>query len=122
LRILLADDNRDAVEALALMLKMRGHVVQAVYSGREALRAAGEFRPDAIILDIGMPDMTGYEVARTLRQQLWARSTRLIALTGWGQQVDKDLAQAAGFDLHLTKPADPEAVLAGLAEACAEGA
>jgi CheY-like chemotaxis protein len=69
-----------------------------------------------------MPDMTGYEVARTLRQQLWARSTRLIALTGWGQQVDKDLAQAAGFDLHLTKPADPEAVLAGLAEACAEGA
>jgi PAS domain S-box-containing protein len=107
LRVLLADDNRDAADTLALMLQTEGHDVRVAYDGRGALKAAGTFKPQALVLDIGMPDMTGYEVVRKLRRETWARGALFIAVTGWGQQADKELAVQFGFQAHVTKPADP---------------
>ncbi|HTV79196.1 MAG TPA: response regulator [Steroidobacteraceae bacterium] len=109
-RILVVDDNRDAAETLALVLKMSGHELLLAHSGREALELGSRERPDVIILDIGMPDMSGYEVARRIRREAWGRKMFLLAITGWGQEDDKDAARAAGFDGHLTKPVDPDEV------------
>ncbi len=106
-RILIADDNRDSAETLAALLRMDGHEVTSVHDGPVALSVFGEMKPDVVLLDIGMPGLTGYEVARRMRQTPMGASVRLIAITGWGQDVDKERAQAAGFDLHLTKPVDP---------------
>jgi signal transduction histidine kinase/CheY-like chemotaxis protein len=114
--VLVADDNRDAADSLAMLLEARGHIVCVAHSGREALELAGRERPEAFILDIGMPDMTGYELATRIRAEAWGRRALLIAATGWGQQSDKVRAAAAGFDHHLTKPVAPEAVEALLAE------
>jgi len=117
-RILVVDDNRDAAESLAMMLRLQGHEIRTAHDGVEALQAAATFRPDVLLLDIGMPKMNGYEVARSLRQQPWGQSMVLIALTGWGQEEDKKRAAEAGFDHHLTKPADPanlEKLLASVA-------
>ncbi len=105
-RILVVDDNVDAAESLALLLEMSGHITKSVHDGTTGLTAAEEFRPDVILLDIGLPDINGYEVARRIRQKTWGDNILLIAATGWGQQKDKDLATAAGFDKHLTKPID----------------
>jgi signal transduction histidine kinase len=107
-RILIADDNRDSAETLAALLRMEGHEVKAVHDGPVALSAFGELKPDVALLDIGMPGLTGYEVARKLRQSPGGASVTLIAITGWGQDVDKERAHAAGFDHHLTKPVDPQ--------------
>lgn len=109
-RILVVDDNRDAADSLALVLNMFGHQVFVGHSGREALELAARERPDAIILDIGMPDMTGYEAARRIRREAWGRNVYLLAITGWGQADDKEKARASGFDWHLTKPVDPDQV------------
>ncbi len=109
-RVLLADDNRDAADSLALLLEMNGHSVIVGYSGEEALQLARKSVPSAMILDIGMPDMTGYEVARRVRAERWGRDIYLIAVTGWGQMEDKARAIASGFDHHLTKPVDPDEV------------
>lgn len=106
-RILIADDNRDSAETLAALLRMEGHEVTSVHDGPVALSVFSEMKPDVVLLDIGMPGLTGYEVARRLRQMPSGASVRLIAITGWGQDVDKERAYAAGFDLHLTKPVDP---------------
>ncbi len=103
-RVLLADDNRDAADSLAGLLRLMGHEVRVAYDGEQALRAGAEFRPDALILDIGMPRMNGYDVASRARGADWGRGAKLIALTGWGQQRDKAAAAEAGFDHHLTKP------------------
>jgi PAS domain S-box-containing protein len=105
-RILVADDNRDAADSLAMVLRLGGHDVRVVHTGSDALAVADEFRPDVAILDIGMPGCSGYRVATTLRQRAWAAALTLIALTGWGQHDDQRQARAAGFDHHLTKPAD----------------
>jgi signal transduction histidine kinase/CheY-like chemotaxis protein len=107
-RILIADDNRDAADSLSLLLELSGHEVRVAHLGQTALSLAQTFRPDVAFLDIGMPDMSGYEVARALRQEPWATSLQLIALTGWGQEDDRRRALEAGFDLHLTKPVDPD--------------
>jgi PAS domain S-box-containing protein len=107
-RILIADDNQDAAESLAMLLRLAGHEVRVATSGRAALALANAFRPDAALLDIGMPEMNGYEVAAALRAAPWGEAMTLIALTGWGQDEDKRQAQAAGFDHHLTKPAGYE--------------
>jgi len=107
-RILVADDNYDAAQSLALMLSMDGHEVRTAGDGLEALREAEEFRPQLIVLDIGMPKLDGYETARRLRERPWAAHTRLFALTGWGQEEDRERARQAGFDEHLVKPVDPE--------------
>jgi signal transduction histidine kinase len=106
-RVLVVDDNRDSADALALVLAADGYRVLVGYSGQQALDIAQQSQPDAIILDIGMPDMTGYEVARRIRQQPWGRDALLVAMTGWGQAKDKERAKAAGFDRHFTKPLDP---------------
>jgi signal transduction histidine kinase/CheY-like chemotaxis protein len=119
-RILIADDNRDAAESLAMLLEIAGHEVRVAHFGRAALSLAQIFRPDIAVLDIGMPDLSGYEVAEALRQEQWAANTRLIALTGWGQDSDRRRALAAGFDHHLIKPVDPDRlaeVIAGAAPA-----
>ena len=106
LRVLVADDNRDAADSLAAILNMSGNEVLVAHSGEEALRLARIERPQAIILDIGMPGMNGYEVARRIRVEAWGERTLLIAVTGWGQAEDKQRSRDAGFDHHLTKPID----------------
>jgi len=109
-KILMADDNRDAVDSLAMVFQLAGCEVKVAYTGAEALRTAKNWQPAVVLLDIGMPDMTGYEVARAIRQTDRGRGMYLVAITGWGQQEDKARATAAGFDRHLTKPVDPEKV------------
>jgi PAS domain S-box-containing protein len=111
LRLLVADDNRDAAESLGMLLEAAGHQVHAVHDGLAAWRAADSLRPDAVLLDIGMPHLDGYEVARRIRSQPWGPEMQLIAVTGWGQADDKRRAREAGFDEHLTKPIDPAALL-----------
>ena len=108
--VLVADDNRDAADSLAQLLKASGHATHIAYSGGEALNIALREHPDACILDIGMPEMTGYEVAERIRAASAGWRVMLIAVTGWGQQEDKLKAAAAGFDHHLTKPVEPGAV------------
>jgi PAS domain S-box-containing protein len=115
-RILVADDNQDAANTLALMLRLAGHDVRTAHSGRAALTLAHEFEPDFVLLDIGMPDLDGYEVASRLRSTDRGKQLRLIALTGWGQDEDKRRARAAGFDHHLTKPVNPHRLDALLAQ------
>jgi CheY-like chemotaxis protein len=103
-RILVVDDNVDAADSLGIMLSYSGHEVRVVYSGRDALAVAGEFSPYAMILDLGMPGMDGYEVARAVRSDPTLRRTRLIALSGYGQAEDRRRTSEAGFDQHLVKP------------------
>ena len=115
-RILVADDNRDAADSLAMLLGMSGHEVRVAHGGRDALSLANVFRPTVALVDIGMPDLSGYEVASALRETPWGQDLCLIALTGWGQESDKRQSNDAGFNHHLTKPVDPEqieAILAG---------
>ena len=107
-RILIADDNQDAAESLLLLLRLAGHEVRVAHRGQAAIELARQFHPDTAVLDIGMPDLSGYDVARALRREPWAATLRLIALTGWGQQQDRQQALEAGFDHHLVKPVDPE--------------
>jgi signal transduction histidine kinase/ActR/RegA family two-component response regulator len=109
-RILIADDNRDGAESLGLYLEMLGHEVHVAYTGTEALALAATVQPEVGVIDIGMPDMNGYELAARIRRQAWGERVTLIALTGWGQDSDKCRARAAGFDHHCTKPVDPAAL------------
>jgi PAS domain S-box-containing protein len=104
LKILVVDDSRDAADTCATVLELSGHEVQTAYSGRRALELARTFRPHALLLDIGLPDVNGYELARTIRAAPWAEGMVLIAVTGWGQDEDRRRALQAGFDHHLTKP------------------
>jgi PAS domain S-box-containing protein len=109
-KILVADDNRDAADSMALILEFSGYEVTVAHSGTEALEKARASQPDAMILDIGMPDMTGYEVARRVRAEPWGTRIFMLAVTGWGQEGDKERAIAAGFDQHMTKPVDADNV------------
>jgi CheY-like chemotaxis protein/two-component sensor histidine kinase len=110
-RVLVADDNRDAAQSLADLLQMEGHEVALAFDGEEALRAFDRFHPEIALLDIGMPGMTGNEVAQAIRRRPDGQRTLLVAITGWGQERDRAAARAAGFDVHFTKPVDPLAVL-----------
>ncbi len=117
-RILVVDDNRDAASSLARVLeRLYGQEVRVVHDGPEALVAAGEFRPEIVLLDIGMPGMDGYEVAGRLRSRPEFAEMTLVALTGWGQETDRQKSRAAGFNCHLVKPVDPEAIRSLLADA-----
>ncbi len=107
LRILVVDDNADAADGLALILEMSGDQVRVAYDGEAALEVAGQFRPDVVLLDIGMPGLDGCEVARRLRQAPETGEAFLIAMTGWGQPQDKRRSAQAGFHLHLVKPVEP---------------
>jgi signal transduction histidine kinase/ActR/RegA family two-component response regulator len=106
-RILIADDNQDAAESMALVLRMLGNDVRAVHDGSEAVKVAATFDPEVVLLDIGMPLMNGYDAARAMRSAEWGRDMLLVALTGWGQDDDRKRATEAGFDLHYTKPLEP---------------
>jgi CheY-like chemotaxis protein len=106
--VLVIDDNIDAAESLAALLRLQGHEVKVAYSGAAGLKLASETHPDMVILDIGMPAMDGYQVARQLRKQPEGNKAVLIALTGWGQEQDRNRSKEAGFDYHLTKPVDPQ--------------
>jgi CheY-like chemotaxis protein len=111
LRILVVEDNLDAAESLAVVLRLMGHNVCVAYDGEEAIGVAEGFRPQVTLCDVGLPKLNGYEVARALRGQPGGESMLLIAVTGWGQEHDKRRTTAAGFDRHMVKPVDVQALL-----------
>lgn len=106
LRILVVDDNRDAADSLAMLLRTSGNDIRTAYDGVEAVQVANEFEPEVVLLDIGLPNMDGHEVAQRIRQESWGRRTCLIAVTGWSDEADRARSRAAGFDHHLVKPLD----------------
>lgn len=114
--VLIVDDNVDAAESLRVSLELSGHVAKAVHAGEAALDALNDFRPDLVLLDIGLPDIDGYEVARRLRQRWGAACPKLVALSGWGRSEDKQRATEAGIDDYLTKPVHPSVVARIVAE------
>jgi signal transduction histidine kinase len=123
-RILLADDNKDALDSLATLLELSGHEVYTAANGAQALEAAERYQPEVALLDIGMPALDGYEVARRIRAQPWGQRITLVALTGWGQDSDRKHSRDAGFDSHLVKPLDLDKLtelLARLPTAPAQG-
>ena len=116
-RVLVVDDNVDAAQSLAMLLRILGQDVRTAHNGRSALEAARASMPEIAILDIGLPGMDGHELARRLRNEPGGAAVLIIALTGWGQDVDRRRSAEAGFDHHLTKPADPEALRKLLSQA-----
>jgi len=115
LRILIVDDNRDGTDSLSEMLKMLGNDTRTAYDGHQGVALAGEYRPDVILLDIGLPTLNGYEACRLIRQQSWSQYVLLIAVTGWGQDEDRRRSHEAGFDHHMVKPVDPQALMTMIA-------
>ena len=103
-RILIVDDNRDAGKSLGLLLKIAGHVVDFAFDGEEAIAKAELFRPELILLDIGLPKINGYDACREMRTREWGKTIKMVALTGWGQAEDRRKSHEAGFDRHLVKP------------------
>jgi CheY-like chemotaxis protein len=106
LRILVVDDNRDAAESLAMLLMAMGNNVHTAHDGEEAVAAAGKYRPDVVLCDIGLPKLSGYEACRQMKEQAWDKKMILVAVTGWGQDEDRRRSSEAGFDYHLVKPVD----------------
>jgi signal transduction histidine kinase/ActR/RegA family two-component response regulator len=120
-RILVVDDSRDAADTLAAFLRSHGLSVQVAYDGAAATRAAEDSHPEAVVLDLGMPGMTGYDVARWIRSRPWGSAVRLVAVTGWGQARDRARAKSAGFDDHFVKPVQPTLLLGRLQEVFPDG-
>jgi two-component system CheB/CheR fusion protein len=116
-RVLVADDNEDAAEALAMLLRLSGYDVSVAHDGEQATRMAISQQPDIALLDIGMPKLTGYQVASYIRAQQWNKRPLLIAITGWGQPEDRRNSANAGFDKHFTKPVDFETLAQAIADA-----
>ena len=110
-RVLVVDDNEDAADSLATLLQVLGYTVRVAYDGPDAIVAADEFRPDAALLDIGLPKLSGYDIARHMRGSR-GDEVLLVAITGWGQEDDRRKARDAGFDHHFTKPADFDLLMA----------
>ena len=110
LRILVADDNRDNADSCCMLLQMSGHHVRAAYSGREALEIGADLAPHIVLLDIVMPEMSGYEAARAIRATKWGEGVVLVAITGHSMVEDKRKALEAGFDYHFAKPVDIESL------------
>jgi PAS domain S-box-containing protein len=110
-RVLIVDDNKDAAEWLATLLSLSGHETHVALDGDQAVKAAERLLPDAVLLDIGLPRVDGYEVCRRIRQQPWGRGLMIVALTGWGQEEDRQKSREAGFNTHLVKPVDDEVIL-----------
>jgi CheY-like chemotaxis protein len=117
-RVLVVDDNEDAADSLATLLDVVGYSVRVAYDGPEAIEAADEFRPDAALLDIGLPRLSGYDIARHIRGTR-GPGVLLVAITGWGSDEDRRRAREAGFDHHFTKPADFERLMGLLGESFA---
>ncbi len=106
-RVLVVDDNRDSAFSLSMMLRLMNHEVKTAYDGVEALEVADAFRPELMLLDIGMPRLNGYDTAKAIRERSWGQGVYLVALTGWGQDDDMRKSREAGFNTHVTKPIDP---------------
>lgn len=115
-RILVVDDNIDSAESLALLLKYGGHETKMAFDGIAALDEAARFRPDVILLDIGLPGMNGLDVCRTIREESWGKNIFIVAMTGWGQEEDRRMSKEAGFNNHLVKPIDYSSLIELLAE------
>lgn len=111
LRVMIVDDNRDAADLIAEFLEMCGHQTLPIYGGAAAIQAADTFEPDVVLLDLGMPGITGFDVISTLRQAPRFRQTRMIALTAWGDAKTRERTQHIGFDHHLVKPASLDEIL-----------
>jgi CheY-like chemotaxis protein len=111
LRVLVVDDNRDSADTLAMVLQLSGNETQVSYDGEQALRAYDSFRPDVMLLDIGMPTLSGHEICRRIRSKPGGKSVVMIAQTGWGQDEDRKMTQEAGFDHHMTKPVSTDAIM-----------
>jgi len=109
--VLIADDLPDAARSLAMLFEMYGADVRISFDGRQTVRAAEDFRPEVVLMDISMPGMSGYDAARAIRGAPWGQAMILVALTGWGRTRDLEAARAAGFDDYLLKPVDPEKLL-----------
>jgi PAS domain S-box-containing protein len=105
-RILVVDDNKDSADSLGMLLRLKGNEIRTAHDGLEAVEVAEMFHPEFVLLDIGLPKLNGYDVARRIRQQPWGRDIILIALTGWGKAEDRRLSQEAGFNFHIVKPVD----------------
>lgn len=118
LRVLIVDDLRDAADSMAVLLKLLGYEVRVAYDGPLAVEVAREFRPDAVLLDLGLPGLSGYEVAQRVRAVPGLEQTFLVALTGYGQEEDRRRTTQAGFDAHLLKPADLKTLQSLLAQGC----
>jgi len=121
-RVLLVDDNRDVATSICRFVRLLGHDVRMAFDGMEAMQMAGEFRPDVVLMDIGMPKLNGYDVARKLRSETWGRQMTLVAISGWGREADHRRSIQSGFDRHMTKPIEPlvlEALLDSSARAVA---
>ncbi|MCF7985540.1 MAG: response regulator [Thiohalocapsa sp.] len=111
-KVLIADDKADVVDSLAMLLQLYGNTVQTARDGAEAVAAAEQFRPDLILLDLGMPELDGYAACRRIRSLPIGEQVKIVAVTGWGQDEDRRRTAEAGFDAHLVKPIGPEEVLA----------
>ena len=116
-RVLIVDDNIDAATSLSYVLGLAGYDTAIAHDGKRALEIAEVLRPAIVLLDIGLPGISGHEVGRRLRAAPWAQDLRLIAVTGWGHETDRAKSLEAGFDAHLTKPIDPEMLLQHIARA-----
>jgi CheY-like chemotaxis protein len=115
-RILIVDDNQDAASSLALLLNLAGNETQTAHDGMQAIEMAQMFHPDVVLLDISLPKLSGYDVCRHIREQPWGKKMVLVALTGWGLEEDRREPKEAGFDHHLVKPMDFDALRGLLAE------
>ncbi len=114
-RILIVDDNADSAVSMAMLLQLSSHETYTAHDGLEALKAAERLQPDVVLLDLGLPRLDGYEVCRRIRQLPWAKNVRVVAITGWDQEQDRQKTKAAGFDAHIVKPPDYAALLAAIA-------
>jgi DNA-binding response OmpR family regulator len=109
-RILVVDDNHDSALSLAMMLSIMGHETRTAHDGETAVSTAESFLPDVVLLDIGLPLLNGYEVAQRIREQSWGASMFLIAVTGWGQEEDRQRSSEVGLNVHMVKPVEPAAL------------
>ena len=115
-RILVVDDNHDSALSLAMMLSIMGHETRTAHDGESAVETAESFLPEVVLLDIGLPKLNGYEVAQRIREQSWGASMFLIAVTGWGQEEDRQRSSEVGLNVHMVKPVEPAALEKLLAE------
>ena len=114
-RVLVVDDNADSADTLAMLLQIGGNETRTAHDGLAAVAAAEAFRPEVALLDIGLPVLNGWDTARRIREQPWGKKMILVALTGWGQEEDRRKSKEAGFDHHLVKPVDIDALMKMLA-------
>jgi len=109
-RILVVDDNHDSALSMAMMLQIMGHDTRTAHDGESAVSTAETFLPEVVLLDIGLPKLNGYEVAQRIREKAWGESMYLIAVTGWGQDEDRQRSSEVGLNLHMVKPVEPAAL------------